>query len=188
MGQLSVRTRVLIGVVAVAIGLVFGWLTTSRDEARDPAPRPSGERVGMLPSSVTSPAPQSTSECRSIPLVRAEQSGPDALPETLGSYIPTYMPDGAGLFGTWHETLAEHGPGAVWVTEDCRTVKVTLVETKRPREGPWKIWMSRRCTVASIGKTMCIDASADVPGTHLNLTTAGFSENEAMRIAESIEL
>ena len=146
------------------------------------------ERLSALPASVTSPAPQSASECKSIPLVRAQQAGADALPETLGSYIPIYVPDGAGLFGTWHETLAEHGPGAIWVTEDCRTVKVTLVETKRPREGPWKIWMSRRCTVASIGKTMCIDASADVPYTHLNLTTAGFSEAEVMRIAESIEL
>lgn len=179
----------LIGLGSLVLGVAIVWaLTTDVEEATTGGTPPPGIGGPGVPAAVTSPAPQSASECKSIPLVRAEFESAGSLPENLGPYIPTFMPAGAALFGTWRETLAEHGPGAVWVTEDCRTLKLTLVETKHPREGEWKAWMSRRCTVASIGRTDCIDISADVPGTHLNLTTTGFSESVAMRVARSIDL
>jgi hypothetical protein len=178
----------MIGLSALAIGLVFGWLTTSRKDKSNEDPRPGISTSPMLPASITSPAAQSTVECAHLGILDEQSLLVNKLVSALGPYVPTYVPEGAGFVRTWRGGRGEPGPGAQWATEECRTVTVRFYPMKWDRQRDWHTRLNDECAASRLGRTSCIVVRAHVPDGFIDVSTTGYTKEEAFRVARSIEL
>lgn len=162
--------------------------------------QPSGPIPSPAPN-LLSPAPEPvaeaalyTGECN-VGIIRANHVRPGELPDVLGSYAPSWLPDGFGLLigfrGSGHGM--ENGMGAIWTDSTCRQIRLEFtpdaasLESPRPA-GRWASNGEGMCFVAPLGDVRCLNYHAQDDGGVLNLTTSGLDRSDAMRVVAGITL
>lgn len=146
-----------------------------------------------------SPAPHPTvpgvgKECF-VGMIRADGVQADGLLRVLGSYAPTWLPDGFGLLKGYEGSGIgmENGLGAVWTDAACHQIHLGILpdmageESPRP-PGVWTLISDDDCTLAPLYDVHCRTYHAQSSGAVLNLTTVGLDDEDASRVVNGIHL
>jgi hypothetical protein len=118
----------------------------------------------------------------------------------MKGYLPTWMPNGFGLLGSYGAEQSADGFGGygVWSDNACREVELTFNPNWVARDpsnvdpnasvGPWIVTadVPRGCSNEVLGKARCLDYETATPNGYLTLLMMGLDRSEGDRIALSI--
>ena len=173
--------------VGVGVVIVLGACTSAGSTSVTPAPN------------VVSPAPiplahsSMNGECV-VGFIRADHIAGRDLLDLLGSHVPTWLPQGFGLFIGWKVeggAVGERSNGGIWTDEQCRQVRLDVFpgaashELPRP-DGQWVLTDRGVCTFGPLRHVSCSTYHAQANGDALSLTTVGLSERDAARVVGGV--
>ena len=157
----------------LAVGLLMmGWSS------------PPTVEVVLSPASVDCP----------VGIVRANTLPPEDLIDAMHGHVPTDLPEGFGLLGSWG---AGEGPAAsgIWADHDCREVRVGVVddnptEATGPSVGPWTVTadLADGCGNAVLGEGRCLSYVANADDGIVIVSMMGIDRPEGDQIVRSIPL
>ena len=194
------------GFALVLAALFLGSCTQGGErDTTTPSPTPPDISIGaQLPpaANVVSPAPDPIAsdaingECLIGPIRADHVEGPELL-DLLGSHVPTWLPQGFGLFAGWKDgeggSVGEGGNGGIWTDAQCRLVRLDVFpgaagnESPRP-DGEWVLTDHSRCSVGSVRDAPCSMYHAQADGEAFSLATVGLSDEVAARVVDGIRL
>ena len=173
-------------VAAVLILLLLPACTHEDSSLPTPAPN------------LLSPAPRPTvksplGECV-VGMIRADRAKDGELLDLLGPYVPTWLPDGFGLFIGWKpEGRFEPSAGVIWTDELCRQIRLDILPNGAHEESPqpdgrWVLLDRGTCTLGFVRNAPCLTYHAQVNGDAVTLRTVGLSDGEAGRGVAGIDV
>jgi hypothetical protein len=154
-----------------------------------------GAPASPIPPEILSPA--FPADCGRA-IVRADDVDAEDLPAQVDGHLPTWLPSGFGLSGSWQ---AEHGDpttggSATWTDGRCRSIQLSYfgprssVTLSGPKVGAWTVIADTTggCSVKELGIGRCVVYTAFVDDHRLNVETIGLEREEGDRIVGSIPL
>jgi hypothetical protein len=160
----------------------------------------SDEPISVIPApNVVSPAPDPlpgfgmNGECV-VGIIRADHVAGRELLDLLGAHVPTWLPEGFGLFIGWKVEggfVSESSNGGIWTDEHCRQVRLDLLpgaaidESPRP-DGKWVLVDRGKCTFGPVRNVSCVTYHAQANGDALTLMAVGLSDRDTTRVVSGV--
>lgn len=175
--------------VSVAMVLLLAACTSDEPTSVIPAPN------------VVSPAPSPlprfgmNGECV-VGLIRADHVAGRDLLDLLDSHVPTWLPEGFGLFIGWKVeggAVGEASNGGIWTDEQCRQVRLDVFPgaagDESPRlDGAWVLTDRGECTFGPVRHVSCLTYHAQANGDALSLTAVGLSDGDTARVVGGVSV
>jgi hypothetical protein len=171
--------------------LIIGLAILAQGCASEP-----GSETATLPARILSPAPPVSGSLSSCPFgpPRASSIGGRSFVNVMQDHVPRWLPAGMGLVEAFGVSGDGARGGAYFADAHCREVELWFWKSgavgSGHRLGAWLVHESQRggCVNAVLGKAVCIDYRAPVPGGSIGVQTMGLSRSQGASIVVSIPL